>query len=114
MRLLSLIIICLLQANYSSASHQWTQRADYGSFGRHRGTGTGIGNKAYVGTGHLNGTGFDTWYADWWEYDPATNAWVQKADYPGNFGNGDQDIVSITLGNYVFAGLGQVDGNSFC
>lgn len=65
----------------SIASLQREKKADYGSFGRHRAIGIGVGNRVYAGTGHLNGTGVDTWYADWWEYDPATNAWTQKADY---------------------------------
>lgn len=97
----------------SQNSDQWQQRADFGNFGRHRATGMGIGNKAYVGTGHLNGSGVDTWYPDWWEYDPATNAWTQKADYPGNNGTGDQDIVSLPMDTVGYAGLGQWDGLSF-
>ncbi|MDX2361163.1 MAG: T9SS type A sorting domain-containing protein [Crocinitomicaceae bacterium] len=114
MRPLLLILFCLFGLTFHlTANHQWQQIADFGNFGRHRATGMGIGNKAYCGTGHLNGTGFDTWYADWWEYDPATNAWTQKTDYPGNNGNGDQDVVSVSIGNVGYAGMGQMDGNGF-
>ena len=39
-----------------------------------------IGSKGYIGTGY-------DWqfrlYNDFWEYDPATNAWTQKADFGG-------------------------------
>ncbi len=114
MRTLFLTLFVLFGAHFFlSASPQWIQKADYGNFGRHRATGMAIGNKVYAGTGHLNGTGFDTWYPDWWEYDVGTNAWTQKADYPGNNGNGDQDIVSISFDNVGYAGLGQLDGTGF-
>lgn len=111
--LLQVIFISITTTLIGQNSDQWEQRADFGNFGRHRATGMGIGNKAYVGTGHLNGTGFDTWYCDWWEYDPATNAWTQKADYPaGNFA-GDQDVVSLPMDTVGYAGLGQNWGTLF-
>lgn len=112
-RLLQLLFFVLFCASYSLASNQWVQRADFGNFGRHRGVSVAIGNKGYAGTGHLNGTGTDTWYPDWWEYDPATNAWAQKADFPGNNGNGDQDIVALGFDTVCYAGLGQIDGTRF-
>lgn len=59
----------------------WLQRADFGSTGRHRATGLSIGNKGYSGLGHVNGTGQNIVYKDWWQYDPAANTWTQKADY---------------------------------
>ena len=111
--LLAFIFIFIAGNSFTQNSNQWQQRADFGNFGRHRATGMGIGNKAYVGTGHLNGTGWDTWYSDWWEYDPASNSWTQKADYPGNGGTGDQDIVSLPMDTVGYAGLGQWDGLSF-
>lgn len=63
-------------------AEQWTQLTDFGGAGRHRATGLVIGNKAYVGCGHINGTGIETLYDDWWEYDAASNAWTQKANLP--------------------------------
>lgn len=87
------------------AASQWSQKADFGSFGRHRGVAVGIGNKVYAGTGHLNGDGSDEWFSEWWEYDPATNSWAQKADYIGNNGNGDQDLTAIAID-----GIGYISG----
>lgn len=104
-RLLQLLIAFTFISFYSSASNQWVQRADFGNFGRHRGVAVGIGNKAYAGTGHLNGDGTDEWFADWWEYDPATNAWTQKADYIGDNGTGDQDVTAIAID-----GIGYISG----
>lgn len=56
--------------------------ADLPGAGRHRATAITIGNKGYMGFGHINGTGTETIYNDWWEYDPANNSWTQKADCP--------------------------------
>lgn len=89
----------------TSAANQWSQKADFGSFGRHRGVAVGIGNKVYAGTGHLNGDGTDEWFSEWWEYDPASNSWAQKADYIGNNGNGDQDLTAISID-----GVGYISG----
>ncbi len=57
----------------------WTQRADFGGInGRYAAVGFSIGSKGYIGTG------IDVAIKkDFWEYDPATNAWSQKADVGG-------------------------------
>ena len=47
-------------------------------FARHRPFTFSIGSRAYLGCG-WNGT---TMYQDFWEYDPGTNSWTQKTDYP--------------------------------
>ncbi|MEJ6800114.1 MAG: T9SS type A sorting domain-containing protein [Crocinitomicaceae bacterium] len=89
------------------AAPQWTQRADFGGVGRHRATSLSIGNKGYMGLGHINGTGSETYFSDWWEYDPATNAWTQKADYLGNNGNGDLGAHGFGLELVGYVGLGE-------
>ncbi len=64
-----------------SFGQNWIQKADFPGIGRHRLTGITIGNKGYVGLGHMNGTGVNIIYKDWWQFDPASNSWSQKADY---------------------------------
>jgi len=61
---------------------QWTQKTSPGGAfnARENATGFSISNKLYVGTGydgtnHLN---------DFWEYDPSTDVWSQKADLEDN------------------------------
>lgn len=88
---------------------QWTQKSDFGGVGRHRATGVSIGNKIYMGLGHYNGTGVETYFSDWWEYDPATNAWTQKVDYPGNNGDGELGAHGIGLELVGYVGLGELD-----
>lgn len=50
--------------------------------GRHRAIGGSVNNRGYIGLGHVNGTGVDISYKDWWEYDPSSDSWTQRADFP--------------------------------
>lgn len=75
-------IACVLTSLMSSAAG-WIQVSDFGGTARHRTTMLTLGNKVYTGLGHFNGAGPNVLFDDWWEYDPATNAWAQKADYLG-------------------------------
>lgn len=93
-------------------SWKWIQRSDFGSVGRHRATGIAIGTKGYMGLGHYNGAGPNIVFSDWWEFDPATNAWSQKADYAGNNGNGSYGVLSYGLDTIGFVGGGQVANSS--
>lgn len=88
------------------------QRSDFGGIGRHRAVALSIGNKIYMGTGHYNGVGFETYFSDWWEYDPASNSWTQKANYAGNNGNGELGAQFMEVGNLGYVGLGELDKHS--
>lgn len=74
--------ILFLFAFQSANANPWIQKANFGGVGRHRAVGIAIGNRGYMGLGHVNGTGVDISYKDWWAYDPASNSWSQKANYP--------------------------------
>ena len=104
---LAFLLFCLFGNTSYSDAQQWNQKTSFGSFGRHRAVAVGIGTKMYAGTGHLNGDGSDEWYSEWWEFDPATDSWAQKADYIGNNGNGDQDLTAIAINGMGYVGLGQ-------
>ena len=57
-----------------------------------------INGKAYIGTG------IDASHTkDFWEYDPVTNVWTQKADFAGKARAG---AVAFSIGNTGFIGLG--------
>lgn len=60
----------------------WIQKSSVGGVGRHRATGCATSHRGYIGLGHINGTGQDITFKDWWEYDPASDTWTQKADFP--------------------------------
>ncbi|MEI8006471.1 MAG: T9SS type A sorting domain-containing protein [Bacteroidota bacterium] len=68
---------------YNPTSNTWARKADFGGTARGAATGFSIGTKGYIGTGQgLAGTSlYNT--SDFWEYDPATDTWSQKADFTG-------------------------------
>lgn len=85
-------------------AYGWVQKADFGGTARHRTTALAIGNKAYFGLGHYNGAGVNVLFDDWWEFDPATNAWTQKADYLGGL---CYHAAGFTIGDYGYVGTGR-------
>jgi N-acetylneuraminic acid mutarotase len=102
------LILLFFSASFVFAG-SWNQKADFGGIGRHRACGTAIYNKGYIGLGHVNGTGLDISYKDWWEYDPASNSWTQKADYPiANHG-----AVAFSVGKKGYVGGGSYLNNEF-
>jgi N-acetylneuraminic acid mutarotase len=89
---------------YDPTTNVWTQKADFGGTRREQATGFSIGNKGYIGTGGY----FDSSYNysslnDFWEYDPATNAWTQKANFGGTPRNG---ATGFSIGNRGYIGIG--------
>ena len=79
-----LIVVSVFFCLTESLAITWVQKSNFGGVGRHRAVGFAIGNKGYLGTGHVNGTGVDISYKDWWMFDPASNTWTQKANFPVN------------------------------
>ncbi|HIP32040.1 MAG TPA: T9SS type A sorting domain-containing protein [Crocinitomicaceae bacterium] len=106
-----LFIAFSLQLSYSNAASSWSQLANFGAEARHRGAGLVIGNKVYMGLGHYNGTGVNIIKNDWWQYDPGTNSWSQKANYVGNNGIGNYAVLTFDMGNRGFLGGGQQGGS---
>jgi N-acetylneuraminic acid mutarotase len=101
-------LMLLISSDAWSAIAGWTQRTNFGSHGRHRGCAISIGTKGYMGLGHYNGAGPNIVLADWWEFDPASNSWTQKADYTGNSGNGNYAVLAFGMSQYGYVGGGQV------
>ena len=61
-----------------------------------------------MGLGHYNGAGPNIVMKDWWQFDPSTNSWSQKADYIGNGGNGSYAVLAFGMEKYGYIGGGQV------
>jgi len=81
----------------------WTQKADFGgtaATARIDSISFSIGSKGYVGMG-FDGS---TYYKDFWEYDPTTNIWTQKADFGG--ATGRRAAIGFSIGNQGYAGTG--------
>lgn len=89
---------------------QWTQMSDFPGAGRHRASTLTIGNKGYLGFGHINGTGVDTYFNDWWEYDPATDSWTQKASFPWHGSNVWSNMLDCN--GFEISGIGYIGKSS--
>lgn len=81
----------------------WTKKHDAPGAARTHAIGFTIGNKGYIGMGGESGMGGGPLYYDFWEYNPATDNWSQKANFPGTQ---QMDAVAFSIGNkgYVTAG----------
>lgn len=88
--------LSLLKADY------WTQKASFGGNLRSFPFSFSIDNKGYMGGG-INYDLGNVFFLDFWEYDPATDAWTQKADFAGNGSHGG---IGFSILNKGYAGTG--------
>lgn len=68
---------------YDLSQKKWTKKADFPGIPRTVFVMVQANNKVYVGGGTeytVGRPGYATTLKDWWEYDPATDKWTQKAD----------------------------------
>jgi len=87
---------------YDQITNSWTQKADFGGIPRDAALGFSIGSKGYIGTGEL-ADAYDTKLNDFWEYDPATDIWTQKANV-GSIGRSWAAGFSIGSKGYIGTG----------
>ena len=99
MRKCALVIMALFYSFLSANMLFAEQKADLGTQGRYGAVGFSIGGKGYIGTGY-DGT---TYYKDFREYNPETNAWTQKADFDGA---GRYGAVGFVAGGKGYIGTG--------
>ena len=87
---------------YNPLTNTWTQKANFAGAARLNAVGFSIGNKGYIGTGYIGGSGNGT-TNDFWEYNPSTDTWIQKADFGGA---ARMSSVSFSISNKGYIGLG--------
>ena len=92
---------------YNPDSDTWTQKADLPNSTSGRGFAVAftIGKYGYMGTGTNNS--FTKLYNDFWMYDPDSDKWTQKADYPAG---GRDAVAAFVLNGKAYAG-GGTDNN---
>lgn len=100
---------------YDPLANTWIQKSNFPGRARSFGVAFVIGDKGYVGSGTKHDISMNEveLLNDFWEYDPATNQWIQKANIPGGIrsnavgvstatrgyiGNGHSYLYNITLG----------------
>ncbi len=86
----------------------WTQKASLPASVRRNACGFAANGKGYVGTG-VDSTEAQTGTAlnDFWQYDPVTNSWVQKANFPGAGGNGIYFATAFSIDDKGFICCGK-------
>lgn len=101
---------------YNPATNKWIKMADFAGAVRMGAVGFSIGSNGYIGTGSVfNGKDKDDdnedednqnaadMLKDFWQYNPANNSWIKKAD----FGGGQRYYaVGFNIGNKGFIGTG--------
>ena len=98
-------IFCFAQ-NLFSAPNDWRKLNAFGGAKKERAVSFVIGNFGYVGTGvdtaeHVT--------KDFWQYNPGTDTWTQKANVPGT---GRRDAVGFSIGTKGYVGMG-IDSADF-
>ena len=100
-----LVFLFVIVSGGASALDVWNQKANIPAVARHRTTAFNIGNKGYIGLGHYNsGPNGNIYLEDFWEYDPSSNSWTQKADFAGG---PRYHTVGIGYGNKAYVGTGR-------
>ena len=99
---------------YDPSMDSWAQMADLPGAGRRDAVGFSLGNKGYVGTGVDNEASIvGLKLKDFYEYDPATNSWIQKADFPGASGNGIYFAAGFEIDSKGYVCGGKVGPNQY-
>ena len=99
-----LLLFLLMFSILHATQNPWLQKTSLPGQGRHGACCFSIGDRVYFGTGHNNGGNVDVLFDDWWEYDPGTDSWAQKA----NFGGGLRKWANaFSIGNKGYLGTGE-------
>jgi N-acetylneuraminic acid mutarotase len=88
---------------WDQATNTWTRKADFGGASRALAVGFSIGNKGYIGTGYTVVGNTENLYKDFWEWDQATNVWIQKTDLAGD---PRASAIGFSIGNKGYIGIG--------
>lgn len=88
---------------YDATTDTWTQKADFPGKARAKAVAGVINGKAYIGLGAQGAYESTNLFKDWWEYDPSTDQWTQKASLPDSASN---DLSSTVINGRLYATMG--------
>ncbi len=94
---------------YNASADEWTKKSDFPGQSRYNPVSFVINGKAYYGTGsRIENNGY-SYTKDFYEYNPATDTWTQKTDFPGV----ERELsAGFSIGNMGYAGTGYIGGGS--
>jgi N-acetylneuraminic acid mutarotase len=87
---------------YDPVANAWTQKSSLG-FGLEGAVCMVLNSKAYIGISQSSQMNNSLDTKQFWAYDPATNAWARKADFPGA---DTRDGLGIAINNMGYVGFG--------
>ncbi len=90
---------------FNPTENRWTQKEDFPGKARVKAVAASVNGKAYVGLGFeevpvYQGIGY---LNDFWEYNPKSDKWSKKADFPGTSTNG---CICFVYDNNIYVGFG--------
>mgnify|MGYP000165054407 CR=1 FL=1 len=94
---------------FNPANGQWTKKANLPGNGRTYPFYFALNGKGYVGGGDRFNGSTRIYMNDFWEYDPSTDVWTNKSDFPTA---GRVGMTGMSIGSRAYAGLGD-DGSFF-
>jgi N-acetylneuraminic acid mutarotase len=88
---------------YNPVNNTWTQKSDFPGLKRRWLNGFTINDKVYVGLGvfMISAANYN-YYTDLYEFDPTTNSWTSKANFPGS--------PRAAAFSFVIDGIGYIGG----
>lgn len=95
---------------YDAQTDTWTRKADFPGRARVKAVAGVINGKAYVGLGAIGAYESTNVFKDWWEYDPSTDKWTQKASFPDSAAN---DLSAAVINGRLYTTMG-FNGIGFC
>jgi hypothetical protein len=89
---------------YTPTTDEWTRIASFPGEARSGAVAFALGNKGYVGLGYIEG-GWDpdTYFNDFYSYNPQNNTWTKVADFAGTARG---EAVSFVIGDTAYVGTG--------
>jgi N-acetylneuraminic acid mutarotase len=103
------LILFFTTATTAVIAGPWFEKANFGGEARHRSSSFAIGNKGYIGLGHIN-SGIDVEYEDFWKYDPSSDSWTQIADYPDGR---CYHATCFVIGSMGYVGTGRLESGAY-
>ncbi len=93
---------------YDPSNDTWTQKGNFPGMEREYAVSFCLNNKGYIGTGFNSVSPNFYFLNDFWEYNPTSDTWTQKAD----FGGGGRTAASgFSIGNKGYVGTGYFVNN---
>jgi len=94
---------------YDPTLESWTLKAPFPGSARVKAMAAVVNNRAYVGLGFSTGGEIyneEAYPKDFWMFDPISNSWTRKADFPSIASDA---CVSFVYNNFIYVGGGFAD-----